>query len=396
MKLPPSALQLAGYLDGERAFTGPTTVQVDLTDACNQSCSVCWLHAPALRESNRRRLEKLATLSLPTVLALFDELKAMGTQEIYFAGGGEPLAHPRAWDAIEGALHRGLTASLHTNFSLVDDVARVLDLGVHHVTVSLWAGTRAAYAATHPGTDPDTFDTITRTLAELNRRKADRPVTKLYHVLTAANADDAPAMLSLADDLGCDAVELAVADVVPGATDPLALRPDQATAVLAALLPWAERAAWRRPRLLGLDAIRSRLQAIAAGRPADAALVHSLPCFAGWTYARVLADGRVIPCLKAHRVPSGSIHDRSFADIWQGEKQAAFRRAARSPRKDAPYFQQIGNSPEAPCGCELGCDNLEENRRTADRLRSLSRPERALIEAALRVPPLGRSLGLPS
>lgn len=394
MKLPLAARQLAGYLDGARAFAGPSTVQVDLTDACNQSCSVCWLHAPALREANRARLERLATLPLPKVLALFDELAALGTQEIYFAGGGEPLAHPRAWEALEGCLHRGMTASLHTNFSKVDDVGRLLDLGVHHVTVSLWAGTKAAYEATHPGTDPDTFDTIVERLTELNRRKVDRPVTKLYHVLTAANVGDVDAMLRLAEDTGCDAVELAVADVIPGATDPLALSPDHARQIREALCPWTERAVWRRPRLLGAEALLSRLHSIATGRPADAALVHQLPCFAGWTYARVMADGRVIPCLKAHRIPSGTIHEASFNDIWQGSRQAAFRRATRAVRKDGPFFTDIGNTPSAPCGCELGCDNLEENRRTADRLRSLTRPERALLQAAVQVPPLGEALGL--
>jgi MoaA/NifB/PqqE/SkfB family radical SAM enzyme len=394
LTLPRSALQLAGCLHGERVFTGPTTVQVDLTDACNQSCSVCWLHAPALRESNRARLERLATLPLERVLSLFDELRAMGTEEIYFAGGGEPLAHPRAREAIEGCLHRGMTASLHTNFSLVDDVGRLLDLGVHHVTVSLWAGTREAYAATHPGTDPATFDEVTSKLRELNRRKVDRPITKLYHVLTAANAHDVPAMLQLAEDLGCDAVELAVADVVPGATDPLALTPELARGARDAVGPWTDRAAWRRPRLLGGDALLSRLGSIVAGAPADAALVHRAPCFAGWTYARVMADGRVIPCLKAHRVPSGNVHDESFDAIWRGARQAAFRRATRVVRKEGPWFAQIGNDPAAACGCELGCDNLEENRLTAARLTALTLPERALLRAGASVPALGRTLGL--
>ncbi|MCP4869441.1 MAG: radical SAM protein [Proteobacteria bacterium] len=358
---------------------GPTTVQVDLTDACNQSCHVCWLHAPDLKAKNKERLGKLESLPIERVLALFDELKAIGTEEIYFAGGGEPFAHPKAWEAIEGALHRGLTASLHTNFSLVGDVQRLIDLGVHHVTVSLWAGTREAYAATHPGTAPEVFDQVTEALAELNRRKVDRPVTKLYHVLTTANAGDVAAMLELAERLGCDAMELAVADTVPGATDPLGLAPAQAAQLLLDLQPWEGRAAWRRPRLLGFEALRTRLQAVATGRPSDVDLVHEIPCFAGWTYARVMADGRVIPCLKAHRIPSGNIHDASFADIWDGTRQAAFREAARSALKAGPLFASIGNDDGAACGCERGCDNLEANRRTAERLRSLTSLERGLL-----------------
>lgn len=354
-------------------------MQVDLTDACNQSCHVCWLHAPDLKAKNQERLGKLASIPIDRVLSLFDELKELGTEEVYFAGGGEPFAHPRAWEAIEGALHRGLTASLHTNFSLVGDVERLIDLGVHHVTVSLWAGTREAYAATHPGTDPAVFDQVTEALEELNRRKVDRPVTKLYHVLTTANAGDVGAMLELAERLRCDAMELAVADTVPGATDALGLAPAQAAHLLRDLAPWEGRAAWRRPRLLGFDALRARLRAIATGRPSDVELVHAIPCFAGWTYARVMADGRVIPCLKAHRIPSGNIHEASFADIWAGARQADFRAATRTARKAGPLFAMIGNDDGAACGCERGCDNLEANRRTAERLRSLTGIERSVL-----------------
>lgn len=382
--LPSAALQLAGYAHGDRAFVGPTTVQVDLTDACNQSCLVCWLHAPDLKDRNRDRLTREASLPWDVFVRLLDDLQALGTQELYFAGGGEPLVHKRAWDALAETVRRGFTASLHTNFSLVDEdgVARLLDLGVHHVTVSLWAGTEEAYAATHPGTDPATFRSVTKHLRMLNARKVDRPVTKLYHVLTSENVDDAGAMLALAEDLGCDAVEFAVADLVPPFTEGYGVRPDAATRVLEVLEPLTERARWRTPRVHGLDAILTRLRALAEDRPADADLVHRIPCFAGWTYSRVMADGRVIPCLKAHRVPSGTLHDEDFATIWRGAKQRDFRRATRAARKAGPYFAEIGNDERAACGCELGCDNLLANQETAARYASLTVPERAVLGLA--------------
>ncbi len=389
-RLPSPLLQLAGYAHGSRAFGGPTTVQIDLTDACNQNCIVCWLHAPDLKERNRERVESQATLPFEVYTRLLDELSALGTEEIYFAGGGEPLVHPRAWDALREAMHRGFTASLHTNFSLVDEegVERILRLGIHHVTVSLWAGTRDAYAATHPGTKPETFDRVVEALRDLHRRRIDRPRTKLYHVLTGANADDAQAMLELAEDIGCDAVEWAVADVVPGHTEDHGLSADQARRVLDVLTPLAARAPWRSPRPLGIRATLARLEALAAGRPADSALVHELPCFAGWSYARVMADGRVIPCLKAHRIPSGNIHETSFGEIWGGARQRAFREATRRVRKEGDFFAAIGNDETSACGCEIGCDNYAENRRMADRLQGLSLAERAVLRGARLAPDL--------
>ena len=259
-----------------------------------------------------------------------------------------------------------MTASLHTNLARLDDAGedRLLELGVHHLTVSLWAASRAVYAATHPGTEPETFDRVVERLRRIDGRRADRPTTKLYCVLTATNAEELPAMLALAGDLGCDAVEVALADLVPGATEDEALTPAQARAASATLEPFAGRAPWRRPRLLGGDAIRARLDAVAHGRAGDADLVHRLPCLAGWSYARVMADGRVIPCLKAHRLPSGSIHEQSFAAIWSGARQRTFRRHARALRKDAPLFASIGNGDGTGCGCERCCDNLANNQAT--------------------------------
>lgn len=386
--LPQSVLQLAGYTQGARAFVGPSTVQVDLTDACNQNCVVCWLHAPALSERNKDRIKAEASLPWEMFLTLLDDLKAMGTQEIYFAGGGEPLVYKRVWQALEETVRRGFTASLHTNFSLVgeDDVQRLLDIGVHHVTVSLWAGTRQAYEATHPGTKPETFDAVTSRLAELNRRKVDRPLTKLYHVLTSENVGDVGAMLALSEDLGCDGVEFAVADLVPGHTDPFGVSIDAAQRVLEQLEPLTERALWRTPRVFGLNEALTRLRTIVSGRPADADLVHRLPCFAGWTYSRVMADGRVVPCLKAHRVPSGNLHDKRFPEIWSGAKQATFRKATRAVRKDGSFFAGIGNDAGASCGCELGCDNLLDNQKVAERLASLTGLERAVLRGAKRTP----------
>jgi MoaA/NifB/PqqE/SkfB family radical SAM enzyme len=382
------ALQLLGWRHGSRALTGPTTVQVDLTDACNQNCHVCWLHAPDLEARNRARITRAATLPFSVFEALIDELVGLGTEELYFAGGGEPLVHPRVWDALELTIRRGLTASLHTNFSLIDaaGVRRLVDLGIHHVTVSLWAATPEGYQATHPGTDPATFDRVTDSLAALNALKVDRPVTKLYHVLTAANVHEAAGMLELAERLGCDHVELAVADVIPGATDAHGVTPRQAAQARGAIARWLDRAAWRRPRLLGGAALDARLTALAAGNPADSALVHAMPCFAGWTYARVMADGRVIPCLKAHRVPSGNVHDESFAAIWQGARQRTFRDATRVARKKGPFFGLIGNDEDAACGCELGCDNLADNRRHADALAALTGPERLALRIGARFP----------
>ena len=152
---------------------------------------MCWLHAPDLQEQNKKRVAKQATLPWELYASLTDELTSLRTTELYFAGGGEPLVHPQAWEALERSVQKGFTTSLHTNFSLVsdEDIPRILELGIHHLTVSLWAGSPETYRATHPGSSEGDFEQITGRLRSLNERKAGSiPVPLRSHAAYAMKA----------------------------------------------------------------------------------------------------------------------------------------------------------------------------------------------------------------
>ncbi|HEX68453.1 MAG TPA: radical SAM/SPASM domain-containing protein [bacterium] len=82
-------------------------------------------------------------------------------------------------------------------------------------------------------------------------------------------------------------------------------------------------------------------------------IVDKIPCYTGWLYARVEADGEVIPCCKGHAFPVGNIFEKSFWEIWNGEKERLFRREGRKLLKEGPIFQLIG--------CRKGCDNIGLN-----------------------------------
>ncbi|MCK6528806.1 radical SAM protein [Myxococcota bacterium] len=378
---------LLGWQHGERAFAGPRVVQIDLANTCNARCVACWLHSDRVPAADLPDGARRHQLPWDLLVPLLDELRALGTEEIYLAGGGEPLTHPRAWEALERIVSLGFTCSLHTNFTLVDEagIEALASLPVHHVTASVWAGSEGAYADTHPGSPPAQLRGVLERLSRLNARKRGRPVTKLYHVVTALNWRDAEAMFAAARETGSDAVELALADLIPGRTDSLALDATARAALGERVRGWLARDPRARPRLLGGDDLLRRLEGSAEdpGR-FDAGIVHRVPCTAGWTYARVMADGRVVPCLKAHRAPSGDLRSASFTAIWEGEAQRLFRRETRVLRKDSPFFRGIGNAPGQERGCERGCDNLAENLATHARWRALSPAERGAIRLVAR------------
>ncbi len=381
--------ELLGWLHGEKAFRGPRVVQVDLANTCNSHCVACWLHSPEVPASDLPEGARRQQLPWELLLSLLDELKAMGTEEIYLAGGGEPLTHPRAWEAMKEIVARGFTCSLHTNFTLVDEegLRRLLDLPVHHLTASVWAGTEKVYQKTHPGAVQFQFQSVLDSLHRLHSLRRTRPITKMYHVLSSANADDVQAMLEAAEATGCDGVEFAVADLIPGRTDALALGEEQKKHITSVLRHFLARERCSGPRLLGGEELFRRLQTPGDTDPGrfDASMVHRFPCTAGWTYARVMADGQVLPCLKAHRVPSGDLHHQSFRSIWEGEAQRRFRRETRVFRKDSAYFQVIGNGMGQERGCERGCDNLEENLATWRKWQALSPLEQTTLKVGARL-----------
>ncbi|MFA5272450.1 MAG: radical SAM protein, partial [Candidatus Omnitrophota bacterium] len=144
-------LDILGIFDGRKAFKGPFHVQIDLTDYCNNNCLACWCNSPLLEEKKHSDQQKH---SLPFELAkeLMDNLSEMGTQEIYFSGGGEPFCHPRIMDILAYAKKKGFVCYVNTNFTLLDKdkINKLVDLGVDHLTVSIWAATAEVYAKTHP------------------------------------------------------------------------------------------------------------------------------------------------------------------------------------------------------------------------------------------------------
>ena len=82
-------------------------------------------------------------------------------------------------------------------------------------------------------------------------------------------------------------------------------------------------------------------------------IVDKIPCTIGWTYARILPKGDVIPCCKAHKKPLGNINENMFGEIWNSTKYNEFREKAKTLKKSNSYFKKIN--------CYKSCDNLGMN-----------------------------------
>ena len=85
----------------------------------------------------------------------------------------------------------------------------------------------------------------------------------------------------------------------------------------------------------------------------DSNITDSMPCYVGWIYARILTNGDVVPCCKAHLFPLGNLYKDSFKKIWFSKEYNEFRQKAKKLKKSDPYFNKIE--------CYKECDNLGMN-----------------------------------
>ncbi len=358
-----------------RPLAGPWHVQIDLTNTCNNACVGCWCHSPLLGDLAMDAKTRALRLPGPVVRGLIDDLARMGTAEIYFTGGGEPLMHPEAVDLIEHVKRRGLFCDMSSNLTRLDEhaVERLVRAGMDHIHASLWAGTAPAYVRTHPGRTEADFERLVAMLRALDEAKrrlgVSTPGVRLYHVMSPLNTDDFDAMVELAYRVGAESVDFTPTDIVPGRTDSLMLGPRERTLLQDRMRALPERMrAWeqqygRRVHFANYDQFLRRLQSETTEQGVyDQSIIGRIPCYAGWSFLRILADGSVTSCLKAVRIPAGNIYEQSIAKIWRGEKQRAFRLHTLDYDPADPYFNQMGNSHQTgQNGCLLCCDNLGLN-----------------------------------
>ncbi len=363
----------AGIADGSKAFTGPEHVVIDLTNRCNNTCIACWTRSPLLGKNAPDPGWHKETLDLQRTLKLIDELYCSGTTIIRLTGGGEPFMHPGVLEIIRAVKSHGIFCSLTTNLNLINlEIAdELVAIGIDEISVSLWASTPDEYVKTHPNQTPHAFEKITRVLKHIAQKKRigrytdpkrwfKKPFPKIsiLNVICNLNYDSVVGMFDYALQVEADSIYYTVVDTIEGATDSLLLSDEQRnmadqlckTVVSKnACLPIG-----RRITLDNFSGFRTRLQqATAAVGRYDQNTINSIPCYIGWIFCRIMANGQVAPCCRGVQIPMGNINNHSLAEIWHSSKYNKFRTRAKNRHKSDLYFSEVG--------CSKTCDNLMHN-----------------------------------
>jgi radical SAM protein with 4Fe4S-binding SPASM domain len=343
---------LRGLLSGEKAYTGPFFVLVDITRRCNLHCLGCRFHSSQMSGATAEDADN-RDLSFNLFEKLCHELEALGTRALVLLGEGEPLLHPQVFDMIATAKALGFHTMLITNGTLLGDrMESLLDSRLDALQVSLWAASIEEYQINYPGTPPAYFKKVVDSVTLLNSLKSDNrlklPNVILHHPINRHNFQGVGSFLELAFTTGCDGVSFAPFCTWGGAFDSSSLSPDEEQSLLLSL-----KETERRINSVGLEHnIGQTLMRYRIGKQ----IWQNVPCYIGWTHARIKIDGSVYPCGHC-KMLMGNIESNSFREIWSGVPYRNFRNQASTRQGLASLSRQ--------CNCEYCCflnDNLRVHR----------------------------------
>lgn len=290
----------------------PIYIEISPMGACNHRCTFCALDYVGYKP------DQLDADLLSERLA---EMGACGVKSVHFAGEGEPMLHKRLTDIVIAGADAGIDVGITTNATLFP--AGFLERGlprVQWIKASINAGTSSSYDLIHRGKAGDfdkAIDNLTRAAEE--KRKGNLNVTLgAQAVLLPENRDELDALAEICRDrIGLDYLV-----IKPYSQHNFSLTQryaeidyNQYSDLQSSLEEYSN------------DDFQLIYRANAINKYADPAAKHYSTCYSTplfWAY--VASDGEVYSCsayLSDPRFSLGSLMERDFGEIWEGERRRA-------------------------------------------------------------------------
>lgn len=329
-----SRLEEAFSLGATHGFFLPSKLYLTLTERCNLRCQHCITHAPTrTRDGTARSMQ-------PWVLDALDEAFCAANY-LGFSHGGENLLSPLFFDTLARAKQardgRRLDVHLLTNGMSLSPLVleKLVAAGVNSLAISLDGGTAHTNDAIRAGGD------FVRILSHLRDAVSFREATGadlrlgISTVLLAQTVDELPELARQAVALSIDWLKVEESYPVNlfaarSGASPLA---ESVQAQVS-----AARAICEAGGVVFVDHLCPPVGCTCHGEPDERLLEFRAtddfanrttfaPCRALWEIACIDPDGHVHPG-DYHTTSAGSLFERSFFSLWNGEPVQALRRDA--------------------------------------------------------------------
>ncbi|MBI2891837.1 MAG: SPASM domain-containing protein [Nitrospirae bacterium] len=303
----------------------PIRLQVEPTNKCNLSCIMC---AREFRDVFSKDFpnDRFATLlaeARPSYLTL--------------NGDGEPLLDRGLADKIKAAKALGCIVVMPSNMTITSEVRgrKLIEAGLDVLSFSLDGATKDSFEAVRKGSRFEKVMGHVRLFRDLcARHAATAPELRVLFVVQKGNLMDFDHALALQRELGLTIQLIPVKYL----EQPEVARTCRAEESL--LADMEARLDGRARDGTPPDALDFYERWRRAAREACTPPGPSRVCYKPWTTAYVDARGDVYPCCfsvdREGSLKMGNVFDRSFGEIWRGERYADFRRGMLARKSALP------------------------------------------------------------
>jgi len=353
------ALSLAqGVRSRDNAKKGPVEVQIGISNRCNNRCVTCWPHkknqeailtdksANIFFEGNSGEVFNSADMPLDVFEAVAADLKRIGTKRIYLIGKGEPLLNPHFVEIASIVKDAGMICFVSTNGVLLSPeiMDQLIDIELDELNISLNAASQDIYEKFHNQHKQDGLrkicESVTAGTEKKRRLGKIKPVISFSFVISSLNSHEILDMVRLSVECGVDKVNIARLYAFDSFSD--LLMTEEQNEVFNSRLGEVRSLLDARGIAHNVSSyIRQSQYAPDALHPSEN-YIRKYPCYAGWTFCVIYADGTVSPCCSSF-IKLGNVNEQSFRKIWNGEKYGKFRNSALSLPK------LTGNVPGCLC-----------------------------------------------
>ena len=281
----------------------PVSISIEPTTSCNLRCPEC---PSGLRSFTRptgmleeKLFQKVVNEMAPHLLYL----------NLYFQG--EPFLHPQFTQFIKYASSKKIYTSTSTNAHYLNDenCRKTIESGLDRLIVSIDGITQETYQSYRVGGSLEKVIEGTKNIINWkNKLKSSSPHLVFQFLVVKPNEHQVEEVKLLAEELGVDEVVLKTAQIYnyQSGSD---LIPDNQN--------------YSRYRL---------------NKDGSWTIKNSLDnhCWKMWHSSVITWDGKVVPCCfdKDASHPMGSVKEKTFQEIWKGEKYLQFRKAILRSRSE--------------------------------------------------------------
>ena len=317
----------------------PIYVEIGPTNSCNHKCIFCaldWLK------------KGVSNIDSEVLVRSLEEMAEVGVKSVMFAGEGEPLLHKEIGLFTKTAKQYGLDVSMTTNGVLfTQSKIEGCIPNLSWIRFSIDSGSAENYSLVH-GTNSQDFE---RLIYNINESVKFRDKNKLDTIIGAQflaisqNSDEAIKLVGILKKIGVDNLQIKPYSHHPSSAHDFTVTAeyyDQLEKKLEKFNSRDFKVLFRKKTIERLNSEASYSQC------------YGLPFF-----ALIDSRGDIFPCNLFYgkkEASYGNLYDKSFLDIWQGEKR----------KKILEKMNEKGVSD-----CRKGC-RLDTINRYLDRLKNPS------------------------